>query len=103
VLDDALNLIGSGAMIRSPLRSAPGEIEYVLIKPTEPSEYPAPRSIDDFPGGARHRSAIEFCYWNPESVAVVVSQDGVMSLMSRPTDEDSVLVLRPFYPSESEL
>jgi hypothetical protein len=103
VLDDGLNLIGSGAMIRSPLRSAPGEIEYVLIKPTEPSGYPAPRSIDDFPGGARHRSAIEFCYWNPESVAVVVSQDGVMSLMSRPTDEDSVLVLRPFYPSESEL
>lgn len=103
VLDAALNLLGSGAMIRSPLRSAPGEIEYVLIKPTEPSEHPAPRSVDDFPGGSRHRSAIEFCYWNPGSVAIVVSQDGVMSLMSRLSGDESVLVLRPFYHNEAAL
>jgi hypothetical protein len=105
VLDDALNLVGVGAMIRSPLRSAPGEIEYVLIRPTQTSalEHPAPQSVDGFPGGSRHRSAIEFCYWNPGSVAVVVSQDGVMSLMSRLADEDSVLVLRPFYHYEAQL
>jgi sensor domain DACNV-containing protein len=103
IVDDALNLVGAGAMIRSPLRSAPHEIEYALISPTKPVDCPEPRSIDEFPGGSRHRSAIEFCYWNPGSVALVVSQDGVMSLMSRPLKEDTVLVLRPFYPNEAGL
>ena len=104
VLDDGLNLLAAGAMIQPPLMYLsvnPQEIEYVLVRPAQATDWPEPKSIDEFPGGSRHRSAVQFCCWNPGSVALVVSQDGIMTLMSRLPNEDVVLVLRPFYPSES--
>jgi len=103
VLDDALNLLGAGAMIEPPSDSAKKDIQVVLLNPAKPKDLSKPISINDFSSGARHRSAIQFCDSNPGSVALVVSHDGVMSLMGRGTKEDSVVVLRPFYPGVAGL
>jgi hypothetical protein len=53
--------------------------------------------LSEFSGGSRHRSALSFCYENPGAAALVVSHDGVMSVMTRPLQEDRVIVVRPFY------
>lgn len=103
VLDDALNLFGAGAMIESPSELAEKDIHVVLVDPSKTTDLSKTISINDFSGGARHRSAIQFCYSNPGCVALVVSHDGVMSLMGRGTKEDFVLVLRPFYPGVAGL
>jgi hypothetical protein len=93
VVDEFGMLLGAGAMIRT--EQTPN-FTVVLINPAEPSITPTRIALSSFSGGARHRSALVFCYLNPGALALVISHDGVMSLLVRPTQEDVVVAIRPF-------
>jgi hypothetical protein len=72
------------------------DFEVLVVNPAIPTNPPVRLRLSGFSGGARHRSSLVFCYLNPGSLALVVSHDGVMSVMTRPLEENSVVVLRPF-------
>ncbi len=93
VVDERGMLLGAGTMIRT--EETP-DFTVFLLNPSTPSEVSKRIPLSSFSGGARHRSALVFCYLNPGAVALVVSHDGVMSLLVRPTEEDGVLAIRPF-------
>jgi hypothetical protein len=93
VVDEFGMLLGAGTMIRT--EQTP-DFTVVLVNPAAPSTPRTQIPLSSFSGGARHRSALVFCYLNPGALALVVSHDGVMSLLVRPTQEDKVLAIRPF-------
>ncbi|MBX3349797.1 MAG: hypothetical protein KF747_13795 [Nitrospira sp.] len=93
VVDEFGMLLGAGTMIRT--EQTP-DFAIALIDPAAPSVPHTQIALSSFSGGARHRSALVFCYMNPGALALVVSHDGVMSVLVRPTQEDRVLVFRPF-------
>jgi hypothetical protein len=43
--------------------------------------------------GTRHRSAAWFCFQNPDTIAVVISEDGIVSCMHK--SEEILLLWRP--------
>ena len=43
--------------------------------------------------GTRHRSAAWFCFQNPDTIAVVISEDGLVSCMHK--HEEKLLLWRP--------
>jgi DNA integrity scanning protein DisA with diadenylate cyclase activity len=93
VVDESGMLLGAGAMIRT--EETPN-FNVLLLNPLIPSEKYKRIPLSSFSGGARHRSALVFCYLNPGALALVVSHDGVMSFFVRPSDEDGVMAVRPF-------
>jgi hypothetical protein len=93
VVDESGMLLGAGTMIRT--EQTP-DFTVVLLNPSTPFDPPKRITLSSFSGGARHRSALVFCYLNPGALALVVSHDGVMSLLFRPTEENGVVAIRPF-------
>lgn len=92
LFQEGVGLIGAGAMIRTQ------EVEDFPIRILAPHNYQQSQldiTLSKFNGGARHRSALIFCYMNPGALAIVVSQDGVMSLLVRPLMEKRVVAIRP--------
>ena len=85
-------LIGAETMIRT--EETP-DFSVALVNPQSPTEPCKRVTLSSFSAGARHRSALVFCYLNPGAAALVVSHDGVMSLLTRPVMEDCVVALRP--------
>jgi len=93
VLDEHGALLGAGTMIRTEQTL---DFDVLIFNPAAPNAPPLRRTLSSFSGGARHRSALVFCYLNPGTLSLVVSHDGVMSVMTRPIEEDGVAVFRPF-------
>ncbi len=93
VVDEFGMLLGAGTMIRT--EETP-DFSVVIVNPQSPTEPPKHGALSSFSAGARHRSGLVFCYLNPGAVALVVSHDGVMSLLTRPVEEEKVLAVRPF-------
>lgn len=93
VVDEFGMLLGAGTMIRT--EQTP-DFTVVLVNPAAPTTPHTQAPLSCFSGGARHRSALVFCYLNPGALALVVSHDGVMSLLVRPAQEDIVMAIRPF-------
>jgi hypothetical protein len=93
VLDEHGALLGAGTMIRTEQTL---DFDVLVFNPTAPNAPPLRRTLSSFSGGARHRSALVFCYLNPGTLSLVVSHDGVMSVMTRPIEQGGVAVFRPF-------
>lgn len=93
VLDEHGALLGAGTMIRTEQTL---DFKVSVFNPATPNTPPIRLTLSSFSGGARHRSSLVFCYLNPGALSLVVSHDGVMSLMTRTIEEDGVTVLRPF-------
>ena len=89
---EGVGLLGAGAMIQT---LDTGDFDISIIAPHKFLEKPIETTLSRFNGGARHRSALVFCYLNPGALAIVVSQDGVMSLLVRPLREERVYAIRP--------
>ena len=81
VLDEHGALLGAGTMIRTEQTL---DFKVSVFNPAAPNTPPLRLTLSSFSGGARHRSALVFCYLNPGTLSLVVSHDGVMSLMTRP-------------------
>jgi hypothetical protein len=94
VFQEGRGLLGAGAMVQT---KSVEDFEVRLISPHDVKASPLRTTYLAFNGGARHRSALVFCHLNPGAIAIVVSQDGVMSLLVRPTDETAVYALRPIH------
>lgn len=94
VLDESGILLGAGTMIRTE-RTA-DDFDLMIVNPAFPANNRKPIRLTEFSGGSRHRSAFVFCHLNPGALALVVSHDGVMSVITRPLEEQGVFVLRPF-------
>ncbi len=92
VFREGVGLLGAGAMIRT--RNT-GNFPVRIIAPHKHSTKPIETTLHQFNGGARHCSALVFCHSNPGALAIVVSQDGVMSLMVRPLRDECVYSVRP--------
>jgi hypothetical protein len=97
VINSDFELVGFGAMIDFTRDKSDGRCVQ-LIDPAKPSERTNRIPLSDFPGGARHQSAIHFCFQNPSAVAFVASQDGILSLFFKPSDTSDVIAIRPFHP-----
>lgn len=93
IVDESGMLIGAGTMIRT---EETADFTVTIVNPSMPSEPPKRIALSSFSGGARHRSALVFCHLNRGALALVVSHDGIMSLLASPTEEDGVVVFRPF-------
>ena len=87
-------VFGFGGMIRTS-----NELDFEVLVADSRNFKGKGKSIklSEFSGGSRHRSALSFCYDNPGAAALVVSHDGIMSVMTRPLNENRVVVFRPFY------
>jgi hypothetical protein len=83
---------GFGAMIKT---QEVGNFSIGILEPHDFKSKPEMTTLDNFGGGARHRSALIFCFQNPGALSIVISQDGVMSIMVKPLEEDFVVVIRP--------
>jgi hypothetical protein len=92
VFREGVGLLGAGAMIRT---KEAGDFPVHIVAPHNLAATRIETTLRAFNGGARHRSALIFCHANPGALAVVVSQDGVMSLLVRPLLEECVLAVRP--------
>lgn len=92
IFREGVGLLGAGAMIRT---SNTADFSIRIVSPHRHSAVPIETTLSGFNGGARHRSALVFCHTNPGALAIVVSQDGVMSLLVRPLREDCVYAIRP--------
>lgn len=93
VISEYGEIFGFGGMIQAAIKD---DFQVVLVDSRNFNGSGKTISLSDFSGGSRHRSALAFCYENAGSAALVVSHDGIMSVMTRPTTEDRVLVVRPF-------
>ncbi len=80
VLDHKCQLLGFGAKIRA-LTNLPNHVEQAEVVPY--SDTFAFGSVDTSTiGGMRHRSALQFVHDHPQSMALVVSQDGRTTLIA---------------------
>ena len=86
VLTSDLNILGFGAMIS--VASVP---DMFLVEPW-PGRVPR-RHIEEA-GGARHQSAVRFVGRNRDSVALVISHDGHLSLAHWSAEHNGVLLLK---------
>lgn len=93
VFDEGLGFRGAGAMIQD--RQDHDDFPVKIINPSDTANSPVATTLLEFHGGARHRSALVFCYANPGALAMVISQDGIMSVLVRPTEENCVYAIRP--------
>lgn len=93
LLDESGILHGAGTMIRTERTD---NFEVIIVSPASPANNHKSIRLTEFSGGSRHRSALVFCYLNPGALALVVSHDGVMSVITRPYEEQGVFVLTPF-------
>lgn len=93
VMNEHGTIYGFGGMIQT---DAPSEFNLTIVDSRNFKGAGKDLKLSEFSGGSRHRSALSFCYANTGSVALVVSHDGVMSVMTRPIEEDRVIVIRPF-------
>jgi hypothetical protein len=82
----------AGAMI---LVQRPYDFPVVTLSPSHPKRKATECKLADFGGGARHRSALVFCFENPGAFALVVSHDGQLSICTRPLNEAVVVAIRP--------
>ncbi len=63
------------------------EIKYVEIFPFEnDSEIKKSKSISEYRKGTRHLSTVQFVFDNPDSLGIVVSQDGQISFIFKEND-----------------
>jgi hypothetical protein len=100
VLEESGILLGAGTMIRTERTD---DFELFIVSPASPANNHKRIRLTEFSGGSRHRSALVFCYLNPGALALVVSHDGVMSVITRPHEEQGVFVLTPFLRGERPL
>lgn len=67
LLDESSLLLGAGTMIRTEQTE---DFEVVILNPASPASAPIRIRLSEFNGGARHRSALVFCYLNPGTLAL---------------------------------
>jgi DNA integrity scanning protein DisA with diadenylate cyclase activity len=65
-----------------------------LVSTPFENDQPAVESLSDL-GGTRHQSAAHFICEQKDAIAIVVSQDGRVSLMKWDYEEDMLRVMRP--------
>ena len=82
VFREGHGLLGAGAMIRTQNTD---DFPIHIVAPHNYAAAPKETTLYGFNGGARHRSALVFCHLNPGALAIVASQDGVMSLDRKST------------------
>lgn len=102
ILAANLELLGFAAVL--PTRPDVKDLGVVVVDPAAGlTTRPAAVPLSTLGLGTRHRSAIDFCDSSPGAIAMVVSQDGELSLVTRPLLEEHAVVLRPFYPGTAGL
>jgi hypothetical protein len=81
LMNRKFELLGFGAVVKLSQRAEGYQIYRCLDRQGKQCE---PITIEDY--GTRHRSAFEFCYSCKDSVAIVVSQDGGIKIVTRVGD-----------------
>lgn len=97
-LNSDLEYFGFGKMIVMSESDLQNETSIARVDPytNKVEEYVR---ISEYPGGTRHRSALAFCRKITSSLAIVVSQDTMISVFFSPM-ENTVVALTPFLPFE---
>lgn len=90
VMTQDLRVLGFGAKIVIRSHAAP---RVCIFRPEPGSQAVVPSPLEEI-GGTRHQSAARFTATNKDTVAVVISQDGHMSVMHWDEQIDSVAVVR---------
>ena len=87
-----LDVLAFGAKIRA--KDVDHKPERLVI--SEPFEGSVEREIGLFElGGTRHQSAAQFVFDQKDAIAIVASQDGVLSVLGWDRTEGKVAVIRP--------
>jgi sensor domain DACNV-containing protein len=89
VMSQTFDVLAFGAKIET--KSKP---EKILVSTPFENDRPRVESLSDL-GGTRHQSAAQFICEQKGAVAIVVSQDGRVSLMKWDNEEDMLCVMRP--------
>lgn len=95
VVNKELACISFGTMIETIPSSVIQNIIVDLHSPAKPTKAFKNVQLSEFSGGMRHKSAIEFCFQNPGALALIVSQDGVLTIAQRNSSEPRVIAIRP--------
>lgn len=90
VMTRDLRVLGFGAKIADRSHAAP---RVCIFRPEPGSQAVVPSPLEEL-GGTRHQSAARFTATNKDAVALVISQDGHMSIMHWDELIDSVAVVR---------
>lgn len=90
VITERLQVIGFGAKIVFAGSDSPS----ICLFRAKPGLQPVENSPLNSVGGMRHQSAARFVAMHPECVAIVISQDGSVSLISWSEELKSVAVVR---------
>lgn len=84
VINEDLLVLAFGVMLRAQANDGQDEVRILELGAAQQG----PVKLEDLPslrlaqlGGARHRSAAEFCLRHPESLAFVASQDGSLTIL----------------------
>lgn len=84
LLDADLHLIGFGVFVRAPTQDSSREDVRLVVGST---------FYDVNRRGARHKSAVWFCRACPDALALVVSQDGEITLFRRKNGEPEIQIV----------
>jgi hypothetical protein len=92
VMTRDLELVAFGAMLQPPDNGQP---EAIIKHHPSAGGREEEQALQEI-GGARHQSACRWCHAHPAlGAAIVVSQDGLTSLVSRAPEEQRVRIVRP--------
>ncbi len=89
VISKDFDILCFGAKIEA--KSKPENV--TMFTPFEGDD-PSPTTLSRV-GGTRHQSAVQFVYEQRDAMAIVVSQDGMISIMRWDVDSELVHVIRP--------
>lgn len=92
IVSPEFRVLGFGATLQPRHSERVESVNIVEMKGDVPPRVEKP--ITAFRGGTRHQSAAQFAMDQPESVVFVVSQDGVVSLMTDGPNKQQVSVYR---------
>jgi hypothetical protein len=87
IIDDRYDLLAFGAKIARSRGSSP--VERVVVMEPVVGARPSPVDVSEI-GGTRHLSAAQFVQDQPDSLALVASQDGRFTVFYRPPGQDTV-------------
>ncbi len=87
IIDDRYDLLAFGAKIARSRGSAP--VERVVVMEPVVGARPAVVDVSEI-GGTRHLSAAQFVHDQPDTLALVASQDGRFTVFYRPPAQDAV-------------
>jgi hypothetical protein len=91
ILDRDLSVLAFGTKLVPIVRAA--DVKTLRRHPIEGEREKVIQGLD-WLGGTRHQSAARFIYERPGWYAYVVSQDGMVTVMHRDTENNHVIVLR---------